>query len=143
MSVPRVAVVIAGLGRVPEELLRASETVLGPLEDVLALGFEQVPAPEVARRLAEATEGADRGAGVLIIADLCGSTVANQSYALARERARYDVLCGANLAMLMKLYTVDRRVLDPTALAQALAETARRGISIASDQIPGETSRDA
>jgi mannose/fructose-specific phosphotransferase system component IIA len=75
---------------------------------------------------------------VLILADLCGSTLANAAYRLAEERPGYEVLCGANLAMLMKLYSVDRQALDAAALGQALAETGRQGINLCSEKLCGQ-----
>lgn len=130
----RVGVVVVGVGRVAEVLLETAELVLGPLEDVAALCFDPPLDPDHLRReVAAAVDRAEQGRGVLLVADLCGSSVSNACYDVARGRARVDVLCGANLAMLTKLYAADRAVLEPTSLARLLADTGRRGIVLASD----------
>ena len=133
---PVVAVLVVGIGEVPQALVNAAEQILGPLPQVASLCFDSTrnPAGLQALLASRATE-LNEGRGVLILADLCGSTVANLSYQLAEERAGYEVLCGANLAMLMKLYSVDRGAVDPTGLARQLADSGRRGINLASERL--------
>ena len=58
-----------------------------------------------------------------IIADLCGSTLANAAYHIADERSDCEVLCGANLPMLMKLFSVDLTRTDAHELGEELADT--------------------
>ena len=129
-----VAVLVVGIGNVPRELVAAAEQILGTLPDVEAACFELMRTPDVVYdRIREHVDALDRGGGVLIIADLCGSTLANAGYRLAEERENCEVLCGANLPMLMRLFSVDRRSLDANALGEALAETGRRGINLCSE----------
>ena len=135
----QVRVLLVGVGRVPESLAAAAEEVLGPQPDLATLRVENpVDRGLVETRIAEAVARLDQGRGVLLLADLCGSSVANVCYALARGRPELDVLCGANLAMLTKLYAVDRAGLDTTTLAQLLADTGRRSITLASDAFAAE-----
>lgn len=137
-SVP-IGVLMVGIGNVPRSLLEAAEEILGPLSDVEAQCFQPTRKPdEVYQRIRESVERVDRGRGVLIIADLCGSTLANASYRLAELRPDCEVLCGANLPMLMKLFTANRQRLDARELGEALAETGRRGINLCSDQRCGQ-----
>lgn len=135
MTVPaRIGVVLVGVGRVPEALRDAAQEVLGPQPALEALHLRHpVDLAAAKQQIREAVARLDAGRGVLLVADLCGSSVANLCYDLARERAQVDVLCGANLAMMTKLYSVDRSRGTPTELARALADTGRRGISLASD----------
>ena len=131
-----VAVIIVGAGQVPEALLAAAEGVLGPLPDVSFRCFEAAMDPaELRAQLQASLDAANQGRGVLFLADLCGSSLVNQCYALARERADVEVLCGANLAMLMKLYSVDRGAVDPTGLARQLADSGRKSIHLASEHL--------
>jgi mannose PTS system EIIA component len=130
-----VVVLLVGVGSVPRELVLAAEQILGPLDDVAAVCFEPTRAPDVVYgRIRDQAAAMDRGGGVLIIADLCGSTLANAAYRLSDEREDCEVLCGANLPMLMKLFSVDRRSLDAAELGELLAETGRRGINLCSEQ---------
>jgi len=130
-----VAVLVVGIGNVPRELLAAAEQILGPLPDIEAVCFTPTKTSDVVyHRMREHVDALDRGGGVLIIADLCGSTLANAGYRLAEERENCEVLCGANLPMLMRLFSVDRNSLDACALGEALAETGRRGINLCSEK---------
>lgn len=134
-----VAVLLVGIGNVPRELIDAAEQILGPLPGVEALCFAPTRTPDVVYdRIRDHADGLDRGRGVLIIADLCGSTLTNAAYRLADERQDVEVLCGANLPMLMKLFSVDRTGLDARALGETLAESGRRGINLCSDQNCGQ-----
>lgn len=133
-----VCVLVVGIGQVPVEMLAAAEHVLGPLSDVEAAPFAPSgPADEIYDELRRRVEALDRGAGVLIIADLCGSTLANAAYRLSEQRPSCEVLCGANLAMLMKLFSEDRRRLDAHELGESLAETGRQGINLCRDKLCG------
>lgn len=130
-----VAVLLVGIGDVPQGLVDAAEQILGPLSDVEAECFAPTRlADRVYDRIRERADALDQGGGVLIIADLCGSTLANAAYRLAEQREDFEVLCGANLPMLMKLCSVDRRSLGALELGEALAETGRRGINLCSEQ---------
>jgi len=134
-----VAVLLVGIGDVPQGLVDAAEQILGPLPGVGAECFAPTrPADRVYDRIRERAEALDQGGGVLIIADLCGSTLANAAYRLAEQRDDIEVLCGANLPMLMKLFSVDRRRLDASDLGSMLAETGRRGINLCSEQRCGQ-----
>jgi len=130
-----VVVLLVGVGNVPRELVNAAEQILGPLEDVDAVCCEPTRASqEVYLTIRDRADALERGGGVLIIADLCGSTLANAAYRLKDERENYEVLCGANLPMLMKLFSVDRCSLDAEELGELMAETGRRGINLCSEQ---------
>ncbi len=134
----RVAVLVVGVGEVPSALVGAAEQVLGPLEGVRALCFELAGGAEgIFERLREGVEAMNQGKGVLILADLCGSTLANAAFRLASQRPDCEVLCGTNLPMLMKLFSVDRRRLDARGLGEALADTGRRAINLCSDRCCG------
>ncbi len=135
MSDEPVAVLLVGVGNVPRELVVAAEQILGPLQDVAAVCIEPTrTADAVYGRIRDQADALDQGGGVLIIADLCGSTLANAAYRISGERQDCEVLCGANLPMLMKLFTVDRRSLDAAELGELLADTGRRGINLCSEQ---------
>jgi PTS system mannose-specific IIA component len=124
---------------VPEELVIATESVLGTLPEVSSLCCDRPSSPSAMKEQIEvAVDKADQGRGVLLLADLCGSTLANACYEIARDRAQVDVLCGVNLSMLTKLYAVDRTRVTPTELARMLAESGRKGIALASDSFAAE-----
>jgi mannose/fructose-specific phosphotransferase system component IIA len=85
------------------------------------------------------------GGGVLLLVDLQGSSPYQAAMAMLDGTRRAEVLCGVNLAMLMKLATLDRRELRPAELAELLREAGRRSIRLGSEltgRLPlGENSR--
>jgi mannose/fructose-specific phosphotransferase system component IIA len=122
-------VVVLGVGRAPAALVEAAETLLGPQELLSAASVPpDAPFPAVEALVRAETERADRGAGVLLLVDLFGSSLANACLAVARERPALAVLSGVNLAMLVKLSHAARQRVTPTALAEELLATGRRGI---------------
>ena len=71
-------------GRLAQELLAASETIAGARPDIRALALEWNDGIDTARtRIAQAVAELDRGAGVLILTDMYGSTPSNAAIALA------------------------------------------------------------
>ena len=79
--------------------------------------------------LCKAIARADQGRGVLMIVDLFGASPCTCGL---RERAEHElvVLSGLNLAMLLKLATLDRRSCSPNALAQACAASGARAVRL-------------
>ncbi len=130
-----VVVLLVGIGNVPAELVSAAEQILGTLDGVRAVCFQPTRKADVVyERIRRNVERIDQGGGVLIVADLCGSTLANAAYRLVGERSNCEVLCGANLPMLMKLYSMDRTCIDAQELGEELADTGRRGINLCTEK---------
>lgn len=104
-SVP-VGIVVVGHGNLPRELLATVEHVLGPVSGMRAVRIE-VDADRASQMAAivAAVAAVDLGAGVVVVADLHGSTPANLCFAAGATHADY-VLTGANVPMLLKLVRV-------------------------------------
>lgn len=99
-----IGLVIVAHGGLAEELLRAAEHVVGPLERALAVGLG--PRDDLAERrtaIEEAVTQVDSGAGVVILTDLFGGTPSNLAIATRARFDNVDVVTGANLPMMMKL----------------------------------------
>ncbi len=90
-------------GRLGEVLLETAEQMLGvcPLAAAtLAVGREVDP-ESLERRARALLEGVDRGAGVLVLTDIFGSTPANVASRLQGPGVR--VVAGLNLPMLIRV----------------------------------------
>lgn len=126
-----VGVVIVGHGTSASALLGAAAGVLGPgaLEGVAAIDAGLGQSAELERRMHDAVAAADVGAGVLLIADMLGASPCTCGVRQAMGH-RLAVLAGLNLAMLLKLATLDRGAQGPAELAAACAESARRAITV-------------
>ncbi|MBL8974495.1 MAG: PTS mannose transporter subunit IID [Myxococcales bacterium] len=126
-----VGVVVVGHGRTASTLLGAAEGIVGgdALAGVVAVDANVGEDADLRTRMCAAVVAADRGAGVLLIADMFGSSPCACGIRIA-EGHPLAVLAGLNLAMLLKLATLDRRAMSPAELAEACAGSGRRAIAV-------------
>lgn len=133
-----VGVVVVGHGRSASALLSAAEGILGgALADVIAVDAGVGEDAALRERLGAAVTAADRGAGVLLVADMFGASPCACGIRMAAGHP-IAVLAGLNLAMLLKLATLDRAALAPAELAQACSDSGRRAITVST---PGTKAR--
>lgn len=119
-------------GDLAEALLRTAEEIAGPIEGVCCIS-NHGKSPAVVR---EETERAlarfDGGDGVLIMADLFGSSCWRCGFeelvVRPNDRDRIAVIAGVNLGMLLS-FSQKRKTLGFRELAATLVEDGRRGIS--------------
>lgn len=112
-------------------LVEAAELLVGPLNVTVTMVCQSDEREGLERRILREVDRLDRGCGVLMLADLCGSTPANCCISIARQRQGCVVVTGLSLPMLMKLATCDRHT-SAHALALELHDTAKRSIIISS-----------
>jgi PTS system mannose-specific IIA component len=129
-----IGVVVATHGRLAEELLRAAGGIVGEMKEVEAVNLDTGAGPaDCAEQLRGAVERADRGQGVLVLADLFGGTPCN--LALALVTGNVEVVTGANLPMLMKLWTLRKEDRPLAEVAERVAEYGRKNITVASEML--------
>ncbi len=129
-EVTQVGVVIVGHAHTASQLLAAARGITPRgLEGVMTVDAGAGQTPLLKATLCTAIDRADQGRGVLMIVDLFGASPCTCGL---RERAAHElvVLSGLNLAMLLKLATLDRRSCSPNALAQACAASGARAVRI-------------
>ncbi len=119
-------------GRYGRPLVEAAERLVGPLEILVIEVTDDQAKEEVCRLISDGVKERDRGQGVLVIADLGGSTPANACLSSVRGRSGSEVITGLNLPMLIKLSTCDREQTAPE-LARLICQTAQRSIQIGVD----------
>lgn len=125
-------VVLIVHGHYGAPLLEAARALVGPLDVALVEASPADPAEAIRARVDAAAAAADRGQGVLLLTDLCGSTPANCCLRVLSGHPRSEMVAGLNLPMLIKLSTVDRRRL-PAELAEEIRRTAQRSIQKGAD----------
>jgi len=131
-----VGVVVVGHGCSASALLAAAEGIVGDaLAGVVAVDANAGEDADLRTRMCAAVVAADRGAGVLLIADMFGASPCACGIRIA-EGHPLAVLAGFNLAMLLKLATLDRRAASPAELAEACAASARRAIAVTTPKPP-------
>jgi len=126
-----VGVVLVGHGRSASALLGAAEGIVGAaaLAGVIAVDAGAGETADLRARMCDAVVVADRGAGVLMIADMFGASPCSCGIRMASGHP-LSVVAGLNLAMLLKLATLDRAALGPAELAEACGDSGRRAITV-------------
>lgn len=134
-----IGIVVVSHCRLAEEMIRAAELILGPMEATRAISIDSAqPVETTIERVQRAVKDVDVGRGVLILTDLFGGTPANISLPLAGPGV--EVICGMNLPMLIK-FADCRHTHSVTEAAELLQEYGRRHISLASRFLPGAGKR--
>ncbi len=130
ISEAKCGIVLIGHGSTASSMLDAARTIIPGegLADVIAIDAGCGRTPELEARVCAAIEEVDEGRGILLIADLMGSSPCMCGI---RESAGHGiaVISGLNLAMLTKLALLDRRS-TPRELAEACADSATRSICV-------------
>ncbi|MFO7562532.1 MAG: hypothetical protein R6X02_07800 [Enhygromyxa sp.] len=123
-------VVLIGHGHTPTALLEAARAIIpgDGLAGVIAIDAGSGQTPELRAKICAAIDQVDEGRGILLLADLMGSSPCMCGI---KESAGHGiaVVSGLNLAMLTKLAIADRRS-SPRELAEACADSARRSVAV-------------
>jgi mannose PTS system EIIA component len=130
MTAAKCGVVLIGHGHTPSALLEAARAIIPGegLADVIAIDAGYGQTPELRAKICAAMEQVDEGRGILLLADLMGSSPCMCGI---NESAGHGiaVVSGLNLAMLTKLAIADRRS-SPRELAEACADSGRRSVAV-------------
>jgi len=98
-----IGLVIAAHGDVAASLLRAAESIVGPLTQAVALSIDATRDLSTHRdAFREAYARIDSGAGVLVLCDMFGGSPANVC-TTAGGRGAVEVVTGVNLPMVLKV----------------------------------------
>ncbi len=136
MKVGVIIVTHYGLG---EEFLHALRQIVPDAPDFRVVSIDPAQSvDEMRNAIAKELEAADGGKGVLVLTDMFGGTRSNISLSFMKEQ-RVEVVTGLNLAMLIKLATLqDEKPLEE--LAAFIKSYGQRNISVASEMLPEEES---
>lgn len=123
-----IGIVLISHGSLASGLRQAAEMIMGPQEELAVLELAPAQDMEAYRRdLEELIAQVNRGHGVLVLADLFGGSPANASAYVVG--AGVEVVCGANLPMLLEILNVrgqqDLRTLAATAVRAGATGTVR------------------
>ncbi len=126
-----VGVVLIGHGQTASALLAAARLIApsSTLEDLRAIDAGAGRNEQFTRRLCAAVDDVDQDKGVLIIADMFGSSPCTCGM---DQASTHDVVivAGLNLAMLLKLGGCDRQTATLQEISEACADTGRRAVVI-------------
>jgi PTS system mannose-specific IIA component len=135
----KIGVVIVTHYQIGEEFLHALRLIVPNAPDFLSVSIDPKQSVDEMRQLIEkALKRADRGAGVLVLADMFGGTPSNMSLSFVEETG-VEVVTGLNLPMLIKLATLSEdKTLEE--LATFIKSYGQRNISVASEILPERNS---
>jgi PTS system mannose-specific IIA component len=129
-----IGVVVVAHGRLADELVRTTESIVGPLENFTAVSLQGDMEVDKARReIQNAIRNVDQGKGVLLLTDLFGGTPSNICLSFLEDE-NVEVLSGVNLPMLVKLPSfTNKHALQEVAMLAM--EYGRQNISVASQRL--------
>ena len=126
-----IGLVLVTHGRLAEELIAATEHVVGAQRNVRAICIGPDDDMERRRRdIVQAVGDVDEGSGVILITDMFGGTPSNLAISIIDE-ANVEVIAGVNLPMLIKLASAreNESLKDAVTTAQ---DAGRKYINVAS-----------
>ncbi|MFP3943266.1 MAG: PTS sugar transporter subunit IIA [Alphaproteobacteria bacterium] len=126
-----IGLVLVTHGHLAEEFISATEHVVGPQRNMVAVCVG--PDDDFASRrkdVEDAIQQADEGDGVILLTDLFGSTPSNLAVSQL-QRGGVEVISGINLPLLIKLAGVRQKQNLAQAIECALA-SAHKYINVAS-----------
>ncbi len=126
-----IGLVLVTHGRLAEELIAATEHVVGSQRSVRAICIG--PDDDMEKRrsdILQAVGDVDDGSGVILLTDMFGGTPSNLAISIIDE-ANIEVIAGVNLPMLIKLASAreDESLKDAVTTAQ---DAGRKYINVAS-----------
>jgi PTS system mannose-specific IIA component len=119
--------VVVSHGQLASELLSAAETVIGPIEHIVAVSIGWHDDVDMAKdEIERAIKQADQGAGVIVLTDMFGGTPTNIS-AMFLKLNEVEIVTGVNLPMIIKFAT-STRVGDLNEVAKEIEEQGKQSI---------------
>ena len=128
----QVGIIVVSHADYGSAMLRTAEFILGPLSDCSSISVDVAhEVSETVRRLDDAAQRLDKGAGVIILTDMCG-TPTNLALSLLGSH-KVEVVTGVNLPMLLKVFTSRDKELNE--LARIAGEAGAKGIVVAGSML--------
>ena len=119
--------VIVSHGRVANELLAASEEVVGGVGHITAVSIGWHDDVEMAKdEISRAIKKVSDGAGVLLLTDMFGGTPTNISAMFIKEN-EVEIVTGVNLPMVIKLASQNQEM-TLSEMAKAVEEQGKQAI---------------
>ena len=135
---PHVGIIVAAHADYGSAMLRTAEFILGSLSDCSSISVDVAQeVSETVRRLNDAADRLDKGAGVIVLTDMFGGTPTNLALSLLGAH-HVEVVTGVNLPMLLKVFSCREKPLEE--LAHLASEAGTRGIVVAGSMLRNKKS---
>lgn len=135
--------VIVSHGQVANELLAATETIVGALSHITAVSIGWHDDVEIAKEeISRAIKNVSDGGGVLLLTDMFGGTPTNISAMFIKEN-EVEIVTGVNLPMIIKLASQNKEM-SLQEMAKEVEEQGRQAIYRTSELLePQKLKKDA
>ena len=128
----RIGVVVVTHGRIAEELIKATETIVKePLRIAPVSVLQSDDTVRYQKLVGEAIEKVNQGGGVLLLSDMFGGTPSNLCLPFLKK-GEVELVTGVNLPMLLKLATLSDQ-LELSDAVQFIKEYGQRNITWANE----------
>lgn len=126
-----IGIVLISHENLGEKLLETAESIVGRLDNAVAVSFNTPENPENTKKLIEeAIKKVDNGNGVILLTDLFGGTPSNIAISFLNHKD-VEVVSGANLPMVIKIPFV-KNLESVNEAAKMLKQYGHESISVAS-----------
>lgn len=133
----QVGVIVVSHADCGSAMLRTAEFILGQQSDCCSISVDVAhDVSETVRRLKDAAQRLDKGAGVLILTDMFGGTPTNLALSLLGMH-HVEVVTGVNLPMMLKVFS--SRTADLATLARIAGDAGSKGIVVAGAMLRSKT----
>jgi PTS system mannose-specific IIA component len=129
-----IGIVVISHDRLASELLHAAESIVGKIENSIAVDIDpKTGMDEIRQAMEGAIRTVDRGKGVLLLVDMFGGTPSNIGLSFLGTH-QVEVVTGVNLPMMIKL-PASRTTMSLPELARHIQEYGQRNIAIPGDML--------
>lgn len=125
--------VVAAHAGLAEELIKAAEMIVGPIERAAAVGISPNDSVEEIRTALTTAMAKVSSDNVIIMTDMFGGTPSNMSLSFLKEGS-IEVLTGVNLPMLVR-FASDRSRYGVSELAAMIRDSGKEAVAVAGDYL--------
>jgi PTS system mannose-specific IIA component len=137
-SQERIGAVIVTHGGLADELLAATERIVGPTDTLTAVSIDwDAPVEDARERVRGAIEGLEAAGGVVVFTDMFGGTPTNVCLPFL-ESGRVEIVAGVNLPMLVKFTNLQGGGLDLAEVVRSVRERGQNSLCIASEVLSAQ-----
>lgn len=116
-----------------EELIKAAEMIVGPIEKAAAVGISPQDSVDEIRTALKTAMDTVSSENIIIMTDMFGGTPSNMSLSFLKEGS-IEVLTGVNLPMLIR-FASDRNRYGVSDLAAMIRDSGKEAVAVAGDYL--------
>ncbi|NKB90062.1 MAG: PTS fructose transporter subunit IIA [Acidobacteria bacterium] len=137
-STYRIGAVVVTHGKLADELLAATERIVGPVDALTAVSIDwDAPVDAARERVADAIRSLGAPAGVIVFTDMFGGTPTNVCLPFL-DANRVEIIAGVNLPMLVKFTNLQGCDDDLAGVVRQVRDRGQNSLCIASEVLSAQ-----